>query len=80
MHMSILNALPASMTLAPLNDVNNGGESESESRWLPEWQSRCQPGIPAVHVHGHAPFLRPFPISIRFPFPLPLPAHICRIM
>jgi len=24
MHMSILNALPASMTLAPLNDVNNG--------------------------------------------------------
>lgn len=24
MHMSILNALPASMTLAPLNDANNG--------------------------------------------------------
>lgn len=24
MHMSILNALPASMTLAPLNDGNNG--------------------------------------------------------
>lgn len=32
MHMSILNALPASMTLAPLNDVNNARESESQPR------------------------------------------------
>lgn len=34
MHMSILNALPASMTLAPLNDVNNGRQAASMVAWM----------------------------------------------
>lgn len=53
MHMSILNALPASMTLAPLNDANNGRQGAV--------------GGGNCYVHGHAPSTSAAPSQLILP-------------